>query len=225
MDFKCTKCGNDLDANELDDKKTMDGKLVCWDCFFGTLGEEVEKYPLGNCFAGSSDKKIRSPQTIINFLAGSGEDAYGRTIYETLAWSDKQLEQCHSQVQWIFPLHEESRHADVYPIISPEIVEAAKKIPVIAENLRLAKERFENFYGLEPYDEEARQAKWCVDRNHNLLRITRIIRSLRLFGLDDEATDFYSKVRPVGDKFNISVMTLRYWLKAYRDDVWNTLLD
>lgn len=227
MNLKCTNCGNELDANEIDDKKVVAGKVICWDCFYGILGEEIEKHPLGGHLrpTASKSKPVRDPQEILNFLSGKGVDAYGRSIYETLSWSDKQLEQCHSQVQWVFPLHEESRHAEVYPIITPEIVEMAKKFPVIEENLRLAKERFENFYGLEPYDEEARQAQWCVDRNHNLLRITRIIRSLRLFGMDDDAADFYGKVRFVGDKFKISVTTLRYWLKAYRDDVWNTLLD
>ena len=220
----CARCKNEFVRNSCDNPHPTAEGYICDDCYYEIMGTELDKHPLGGHLRHASDKTIKDQQVILDFLSGSGKDAYGRSLYETLSWTNEQLEQCHSQVQWVFPLHEESRHANVYPIITPEIVEAAKKLSVIAENLRLAKGRFENFLGLEPIS-ESRQDLWCVDRNHNLLRVTRIIRSLRLFGLDDEAADFYEKVRESGCKRDISVTTLRYWLKAFRDDVWNTLLD
>lgn len=164
-------------------------------------------------------------EEIINYLSGKGTDAYERTYRETLEWSDVDLERCHSQVQWVFPLHEESRHADVYPVLTPEIVDLAKKSPDILYNLVDAKRRFQDFFGIGEQEDRQKQRKWCRNGNHNLLRVTRIIRSLRLFGLDEEAREFYDMVWEVGDRLGISAITINYWDRAMDDDVWSTLLD
>jgi hypothetical protein len=168
--------------------------------------------------------KITDKQIILSFLDGTGRDSYGRAIDEILSWSDLELEQCHSQIQWVFPLHEESKHAVIYPILNKEIVEEAKCSSKIISNLLKSKLRFESFLGIGRNENKQRQNEWCKNHNHNLLRITRIIRSLRLFGLNCNSTNFYEKVTKVALENGISPITLKYWEKAYIDDPWATML-
>jgi len=162
-------------------------------------------------------------QAIIDFLEGKAPDSYGRTFASTLDWTDIQLECCHSQVQWIFPLHEESKHAENYPIVDKDVIEKAKKSVNIKCNLMLAKDRFEKFYGMGDYEDIDKQRKWCKNRDHNLLRITRIIRCLRLFGLEESALDFHDKAMAVGSRLGISNVTADYWDRALLEDVWSSL--
>ena len=133
---------------------------------------------------------ITDKAAILGFLKGEIPDPLGRMYSDLLKADDFEMEQCHQHIQWMFPLHEESRMACCYPILSPEIVAEAKQSKVILDNLRLALERLTKFFAIGPYDNYHIQVLWCRDVpyvNHNLLRITRIIRSLRLFGLDEEA--------------------------------------
>jgi len=165
--------------------------------------------------------------TIVEFLVGEGEDYKGRTFASMLNWSDEQLEQCHDQVQWMFPLHEESKHASTYPVVDKALIDKIKSNRTIhidiAHNLLKAKDRFESFYGIGDYEDVDKQRKWCRNHNHNLLRVTRIIRCLRLFGLTDAAKDFHNKVTAVGKYFGISDVTLQYWDRALNDNVWDSL--
>jgi hypothetical protein len=166
---------------------------------------------------------ITDKNKILGFLRGKTKDYRGRTFKEIIYSSDEVLERCHDQVQQIFPLHEESCHASTYPIITPEIAEEAKKDSKILDNLRLAKNRFEKFFAIGEYENIDSQREWCKNGNHNLLRITRIIRCLRLFGLETEAKEFYKNIISNTMFFELEKTTYDYWHKAYCDDVWKTL--
>ena len=168
---------------------------------------------------------ITDSKMILAFLGGTGADHKGRLYGETLSWSDVQLEDCHDQCQWIFPLHEDSHMARTWPVVNKEIVEEAKRNPAVLDNLRAAKDRFEVFLGVcnDDGNWKFKQDRWCRDGNHNLLRVTRIIRCLRLFGLEEEAQDFYKKVLAVAERCGISNVTKAYWWRAANEDVWETL--
>lgn len=64
-----------------------------------------------------------------------------------------------------------------------------------------------------PFDAH-RVALWAHNGDHNLLRITRIIRSLRLFGLEAESRMFYRAARAVGEARGLSGTTLQFWQRA-----------
>ena len=168
---------------------------------------------------------ITDKDTIIKFLKGETKDFMERTYDDILGHSNEEMEKCHSSIQQIFPLHEFSKHAATCPILTPEIVKGAKQYPEVSENLLKAKDRMERFLAIGDYEDIDIQRKWCKDYNHNLLRVTRVIRCLRLFGLDDAANDFYEKVRQVGEYFGVSEFTLGKWEQACTDNVWNTLQD
>jgi hypothetical protein len=48
--------------------------------------------------------------TILTFFDGTGVDANGRTIAEIQQWTNEQLEECHDQIQWMFPVPEPSKY-------------------------------------------------------------------------------------------------------------------
>ena len=54
---------------------------------------------------------------------------------------------------------------------------------------------------------------WCR-QNHNWLRITRVLRSLHLLGLPDEARAFFALLATVRQQ--IDPTTWRYWEAAAR---------
>ena len=43
----CSKCSSVLDYLDKEGNYKIDGEFVCADCYFGALGDEVEKHPIG----------------------------------------------------------------------------------------------------------------------------------------------------------------------------------
>ena len=171
---------------------------------------------------------IRDADVIIKFLTGEGEDHKGRTFSSIIESDNKELERCHDAIQWVFMIHETSKHAHTYPVITEDIITIINRDSIIrgkvGDNLGRAKDRYEGFFGIvEGYEDPNIQRKWCKDYNHNLLRVTRIIRSLRLFKMEYAAYDFYTKVKAVGERLGVSKVTLEYWDKAMKNDVWESL--
>ena len=165
--------------------------------------------------------EIRDKDRIIGFLDGSLPDYKGRHHKDILAFSDEELESCHDQIQWMFPLHEGSKFAETCPILTKEVVGLFGS--AVLENIMLAVNRMVDFYGLGEEPVTDKHKEWCVNGNHNLLRITRMIRCLRLVGLDEEALSLYLLVMEVGVKTGIDPVTMMYWSKALFDDEWETL--
>jgi hypothetical protein len=165
---------------------------------------------------------------LIDFYRGERTDVEGRRLDEILAWRDGRLEGVHDFIQWLFPLPEPSRFNPGAPLLTPEDVAAFRSDPAMRANLRRSYERILSFLGLaETAPGEVVEGPNLANRapdvwdhpNHNWLRITRILRSLRLLGLEAEAQalyrrleDFHARRRfPIGDD------TLRYWTDAVRD--------
>ncbi len=165
---------------------------------------------------------------LTDFYRGEGSDAEGRRLGEVLAWPDGSLEAVHDFIQWLFPLPEPSRFNPDAPLLTPEDIAAFRREPALRANLRRSFERILPFLGLAESaggdvvegPNFARRAPdvWNYP-NHNWLRITRVLRSLRLLGLEAEAqalyrrlADFHGRRRfPIGDD------TFRYWTGAVRD--------
>lgn len=159
---------------------------------------------------------------IKEFLAGECPDYRDRFYSDILNCSDDEMELCHDQVQWMFPLHEESKFAVCYPIVDEEIVEFCKTDENVIENLRKAYLRMKQFYGFDTNDDSIYH-QWCRNGDHNLLRITRIIRCLRIFGLNKEAEDFYNCAMKVALRFNLEMNTIKFWKKAYVGKIFESL--
>lgn len=158
---------------------------------------------------------------IVDFFNGQ-PDTNGRTIKDMLEMTDAGLEATHNVIQWLFPLHEKSLHSVDTPVLTPDDIAVLRSDSTATFNILDALKRFRDFYGFLPVDEK-KKASWCNDGNHNLLRITRIIRSLRLFGIEDVALAFYGEVRRLAESRNINRVTLEFWRKAAEEPLDESL--
>jgi len=165
---------------------------------------------------------ITDKDWIIKFLSGEQCDSKGRVYDDILHCSDEEMEACHDQVQWIFPLHEVSNFAMTYPVVNAEIVEECKQNAAVIENISNAVDRMTDFYSFDTQD-RAKQRVWCKEFNHSLLRITRVIRSSRMFGLEEEATNFYDDAKDAASYFCIGNVPQAYWWRAKYQDIYSTL--
>lgn len=178
-----------------------------------------------------TDKKI-----IKDFLTGKGTDHLGRTLPSYWDCDDNEMEKCHDRIQFMFPLHEDSKMTKNFPIITEELVdemEADGTIKEARENMVKSAEFFLKFLGITN-DISAMiingvqsyysiKGNWLRDGDHNLLRITRMIRSLRLFDLDAIAIELYGHFKLIGESADINQRTLDFWRKAAFGDKWETI--
>ena len=94
--------------------------------------------------------------------------------------------------------------------------------------MRASLTRFRTFLGL-PIAEDGVPAQpqrwnaWAQDGNHNLLRVTRAIRSTRLFGLEDEARSLYEAAMVVAQDRRLSRVTRQFWAAAAQEEPMSRL--
>lgn len=123
---------------------------------------------------------------LVAFLNGTGLDAAGRTFHDVIALDDDELERRHDFIQWLFPLPEPSRAVPGSPVLTPQEASAISDSAAALSNLAAAADRMSAFYDATEH--------WLAAHDHNHLRISRIIRSLRLL-VGDTAADRFRELR------------------------------
>lgn len=165
---------------------------------------------------------------IVDFYLQDGTDSEGRTLQEVLNWSNEAWESAHDSIQTMFPLKDPSNFNPDAPIITDEDVakwnEESMEGALLRNNLGLSFARFMRFLGLEYKDAEViigedfgkRQKTVWDGFNHNWLRITRCLASLRMLGLQAEADAFYKRLQSLYEskRFPISEKTFKFWTEA-----------
>ena len=151
------------------------------------------------------------PHPIHAFLSGSGRDASGRSVSDVLAMDDRALEAVHDFIQWLFPLPTRSMAQPQSPVLDASEILAIRDDPAAQANLRAGAQRMRRFYGLNDH--------WLTGFDHNHLRITRIVTSLKLLAGDDEAKRFLSFVedRCRAARDPVNARSREYWRAALRD--------
>jgi len=119
---------------------------------------------------------------IVDFLDGRATHGGGLLINELWAQDDAYLEHRHDFIQWLFPLQEASRAVAGAPVLTVQDVASIRASEAALGGLDCSSRRMMRFY-------QATDA-WLASRDHNHLRITRIIRSLRLLAGDQAANAF-----------------------------------
>ncbi|KAF2266434.1 hypothetical protein CC78DRAFT_513507 [Lojkania enalia] len=185
------------------------------------------------------------PNIIIHFYDPElkAPDAHGRTLDDILEWADSALENSHNYIQMLFPLPEGSPFNYEAPIINREVMEAFHGRPELRARLKESFVRILDFYGFELLEESTHEAvttstlprvpsilvvraphwpkafrNWAIRFDHNHLRITRILRCLRVLGLEMECEAYYSALKEVFNdpRIHINERSMLYWRKAVR---------
>ena len=162
---------------------------------------------------------------LVEFYRGQAPDSEGRSLREIWAWGDDELEAVHDFIQWLFPLPEPSRFNPDAPLLTAEDIAAFKADLFLRGQLRRSFERILSFLGLalargsevvEGPNFAARVPDVWAHPNHNWLRITRILKSLRLLGLEAEAQALYARLHALhgSRRYPIGNDTFRYWTDA-----------
>ena len=174
---------------------------------------------------------------LINFYTSDGLDSLERSFTSLLSFDENQLENEHNFIQTMFPLHEPSNMISNAPILTREIAALLSTNKIARERFLKALLIFRNFLGITgtssiistrktSIDNVIRQKRivlWLYNGNHNILRVTRIIRSLRLVGLEREALDFYRDVSHEGHAAGLESKTLAYWRRAAIGEIFDTM--
>ncbi len=133
---------------------------------------------------------------IVGFLEGKTPDRRGRILAMLLQQTDHQAETTHDYIQWLFPLDEPSRSVNGAPVLTELEIDEIRDSKLAQANLARSASWFLGF--LE------RNNHWVTKYNHNHLRITRVIKSLRLLASGEAADEFRDKVLALaGDNLNL----------------------
>ena len=142
------------------------------------------------------------------YLAGIGTDATGRRLDEVLALPDARLETIHDYIQWAFPLPTPSMAQPRSPVLNEAEIQAIRTDDRALANLDRAAARMVEFY--------ERTDAWLTWSDHNHLRISRILLSLKILSCRGAADRFYrivmARVEATGTA--IDPRNRRYWAAA-----------
>src|SRR5210317_1614973 len=145
---------------------------------------------------------------IVSFLEGKTPDHRGSILAMLLQQTDHQAETTHDYIQWLFPLNEPSRSVNGVPVLTELEIDEIRQSSLAQANLAKSARWFLGF--LERNDH------WITKYNHNHLRITRVIKSLRLLASDKAADEFRDKVlAAAGDNLNLVDQKARgFWASS-----------
>lgn len=151
-------------------------------------------------------------QELIDFYKHGKPNASDHTLEEILGWDNEQWEGCHNHIQWILPLTEPSKFNSNAPLLDDETIHEFQTDPTIKNNVPRvfvkAMDFFFNHSG-KPY--------WFEDGDHNLLRITRMIRFMTLLNYHGLAYGVYLRLTELADRYpnNISEVTWQFWQEPF----------
>ncbi len=164
---------------------------------------------------------------LTRFFAGGADDD-GRTFDEILGWEDARLEMVHDYIQWIFPLPERSGANPWAPVLDRAAIAAIRGSAEMQGRLRAAFLRMLAFYGfglvrdavVQGTQFESASRNWLHEGNHNHLRLTRMLRSLLVLGLEREGAALWEALRVLYERESaagrrtITAETFAFWQRA-----------
>ncbi|MDD5349321.1 MAG: opioid growth factor receptor-related protein [Chthoniobacteraceae bacterium] len=164
-------------------------------------------------------------KNILAFYSKKATDSEGRTLEEIRLWDDDQLEQVHNYIQWLFPLPEPSAFNPLAPVLSKGQIAAFRADRLLRMELLASFDMMLRFYGFQRDQEQitcadkwpSQSERWLTPNNHNFLRISRILRSLSLLGLQVYAKAFFDTLSGLYSSQYADIIgktTYHYWRTA-----------
>ena len=146
--------------------------------------------------------------SLLDFLTGHETTSSGWLLSHVWKFNDTQIENTHTFIQWVFPTDEPSRATPGSPVLDEEQISEIQNNEHAKQNLCKSADWYFSFL--------RRNSFWRKPHDHNHLRITRVLKSLRLLCGDDEA-DYYKQQfwQVLGtDISQIPSKTIEYWEDA-----------
>jgi hypothetical protein len=145
-----------------------------------------------------------------DFLSGDIPDNKGRMISDILKFNQNEIESTHDYIQWIFPLREPSIFNPNAPMLIDEEEQLIIKSKKCRESIISSVNMMLKYYGSS--------TTWATANNHNLLRITRIIKSCSIILGMNWAQKIHEQIieRCKAIKFTPPSETEKYWRNAIR---------
>tara|TARA_E500000075_G_C6879703_1_gene263935 strand:+ start:165 stop:608 length:444 start_codon:yes stop_codon:yes gene_type:complete len=142
------------------------------------------------------------------FLTNHAEDFKGRNLDLIWQFSDAEIECNHDFIQLIFPTNKRSQNSfHGYYLDNEQVIEKLKNNVEVKANLLKSAAWFLGFL--------SRNKSWINGYDHNQLRITRVIESLRLLVSDEAANEFFQSILSlVKDPAAINPTTIKFWEEA-----------
>lgn len=170
----------------------------------------------------------RSTSTaLLAFYTNTSPSAAGYWFDDIISWPDSRLEECHDYIQWIFPLPEPSMHQPDSPLLSEACLQAFVSDQALRKRVAAIFHRMLQFYGIGDAiagsvdgcsANESKPRQWVTTRNHNYLRLTRILRFMTLIGFTSEAAFLLRELERIAFVFprEIGAEVQAYWRRAVR---------
>lgn len=166
---------------------------------------------------------------IIDFYSLEKPDIRNRYLPEIWQKDDHWLEATHDYIQWLFPLEERSQFNANAPILADEDIQEFRNREDLKINVLKSLSLMLRFYGLALIENDEtvniiidksfthRKKVWVHWGNHNHLRITRILKSLCLLGLEKYAQALFKCLGEIYnlEKGEITKLTFSYWKEAF----------
>ena len=144
----------------------------------------------------------------LKFLQNEEPDIYGRLLIDIWKFKNKDIENIHDYIQFIFPLDKPSQSVfhNMYLKTNQEIYEI-RTSKLAKSNIIKSARWFLLFL--------QKNSKWKNKYDHNHLRISRIIQCLRLLVYDNEADNFFNAILGLLDIDSlINKETLEFWKQS-----------
>ena len=145
---------------------------------------------------------------LVAFLEGSGTDSQGRRLSDVWQFDNDEIEHTHDFIQWMFPLRDASGSNLIAPTLLASDIEAIQSSVQCRQNLEKSSTWILAFF--------ERTEEIFQYTNHNHLRVTRIIKSLRLLHSDQLADQFKQAVLAMiqAKGARINPITVAFWLES-----------
>lgn len=158
----------------------------------------------------------------MDFLRGTRTDHQCRTVFNYMDLSGAEWEYNHDIVQWAFPTHVASAFNAESPVVVPGRVEHEYDLEALQERLLGLMQNYLRSINIEMNSGEFKLiGNEFEPPQHNMLRITRLITSLRLFGKEDLAKKLYFFMMTLARRFprTINTTSVVFWRQAMYDQL------
>lgn len=162
---------------------------------------------------------------IVEFYRGNCPNNLGESLEDIMKFDHGEMEGNHDFIQYIFPTNEASMFNYDAPVLTKEEADIFCESPELKAkvvlsfikfldflDMRLVSENPVEIAAIEPTEIRPQPLLWMYEFNHNFLRVTRCLKSMRLVGLEQYSVGLFNFL-----KQNVVLndeKSFRYWENA-----------